>query len=382
MTGKARVLGAMAGQSPDRMPCLPILHSGLSPLFGVPLNAFFTSATTMAEVTINGYRTFGYDGVQLSLGVTGEAEALGARVDQPGDGAPILRQYLLPDPAHSPTLEALRSRAAQLEPDALGRMPETAGRLPLFYDAVARTVDAIGAEAFVLATLRGPLLLASQLCGVEPLLISLVTQPDAVTQLLEFTTDLAYRLGVWLLGSGADGLMLGEATCSPNFISPRLYRALVLPHHRQLVNKLKAAGWSTVGLHICGDVKPILEDVIDTGVTWIDIDHQVPVEAALAMAGDRIALRGNLDPSSIFRFGTPAEVDAATTALLATLRSGAGGALPGRWFASSGCDIPPGTPAENIHAFVERIQRGDAADSAASEPHSNRRDRLCRSSSR
>jgi MtaA/CmuA family methyltransferase len=358
MTGKATVIAAMAGQSPDRMPCLPILHSGLPPLFGVPASAFFTSATTMAEVTINGYRTFGYDGAQLSLGVTGEAEALGARVDQPGDGSPILRQYLLPDPANSKALEALQSRAAKLEPDGSGRMPDTAGRLPLFFDAVAQTVDAIGAEAFVLATLRGPLLLASQLCGVEPLLISLVTQPDAVKQVLEFTTDLAYRLGRWLLGSGADGLILGEATCSPSFISPRLYRALVLPYHRQLVSGLKTAGWPAVGLHICGNVKPILEDVIDTGVTWMDIDHQVPAEVALAIADDRITLRGNLDPSSIFRFGTPAEVDAAATALLAALGAGRSEALPGRWVASSGCDIPPGTPAENIRAFVQRVQGG------------------------
>jgi uroporphyrinogen decarboxylase len=349
MTGRASVLAALGGQPQDRLPCLPILHSGLPSLFGVPMGAFFTSATQMAEVTINGYRTFGYDGVQLSLGVTGEVEALGASVDQPDDGAPILRQYLLPDLTDARALEALRSRA--------GRLPEDSGRLPLFFDAVARTVDAIGAEAFVLATLRGPLLLASQLCGVEPLLISLVTYPDAVTRVLEFTADLACRLGVRLLESGADGLILGEATCSPNFISPQLYRGLVQPHHERLVSKLKAAGWTTVGLHICGNVAPIFEDVIRTGVTWMDIDHQVPAEGALALARGRITLRGNLDPSSVFRFGTPAEVDAAVTALLAALDTGEEKGLPGRWIAGSGCDIPPGTPAENIRAFVERMRR-------------------------
>lgn len=350
MNGKARVLAAMAGQSQERLPCLPILHSGLPPLFGVPTDAYFTSGAQMASVIVKGYRTFGYDGVQLSLGVTGEVEALGAAVDQPEDGAPLLRELLLPDPTNDEALEALWSRAAEL-------LPASAGRLPLFFDAVTRTVDAIGTEAFVLATLRGPLLIASQLCGVEPLLISLVTDPEAVSRVLDFTTDLAGRLGVWLLDSGADCLMLGEATCSPNFISPRLYRSLVQPRHERLVGRLKAAGWTTVGLHICGNVAPIFEDVIRTGVTWMDIDHEVPVERALALAEGRITLRGNLDPSSVFRFGTPAEVEAAARALVSKLGGEGEARLPGRWVASSGCDIPPGTPADNIRAFVERVRR-------------------------
>jgi uroporphyrinogen decarboxylase len=367
MSGKADVLAAIAGEPQERLPCLPILHSGLPPLFGVPAGAFFTSAEKMAEVMINGYRSFGYDGVQLSLGVTGEVEALGASVEQPGDGAPVLREYLLPDLTDHAALEVLRARAAQLPGSAgrllgsAGRLLGSAGRLPLFFDAVTRTVDAIGEEAFVLATLRGPLLIASQLCGVEPLLISLVTQPDAVARVLDFTVDLAYQLGVWLLDSGADGLVLGEATCSPNFISPRLYRMLVQPHHERLMSKLRAAGWATVGLHICGNIVPILEDVIRTGVTWVDIDHQVPAEQALRLADDRVILRGNLDPSSTFRFGTTADVDAAVTALLTALKAAKDEGLPGRWIASNGCDIPPGTPAGNIRAFVERVRSGPRA---------------------
>ena len=49
----------------------------------------------MARTMIQGYHQFGFDGVQLSLGVTGKTEALGARVEQPINGAPILKEYLL-----------------------------------------------------------------------------------------------------------------------------------------------------------------------------------------------------------------------------------------------------------------------------------------------
>ena len=58
--------------------------------------------------------------------------------------------------------------------------------------------------------------------------------------------------------------------------------------------------------------------------------------------------RGNLDPSAVFRFGTPETVRSATEALCAAV-----GENP--WIASSGCYIPPGTPAENIMAFVASV---------------------------
>jgi len=345
MTGRERIHAALTGQPVDRLPTMPILHSGLPPIFGVPMGSFFTSATTMADVIVRGFRTFGYDGVQLSLGVTGEAEALGATVEQPIDAAPILRQYLLPDLTDLRALEALRDRAAH-------HPPAEGGRMPLYYEAVARTREATGDEAFVLAMLRGPLLAASQLCGVESLLVAMITAPEAVAQILEFTTDTALQLGKWLLDSGAHGLILGEATCSPNFISPKHYRGLVYSQHRALIQGLRQAGWQHVGLHVCGDVAPIVDDIISTGATFMDVDYQVPAAKAIDLANNRIALRGNLDPSSLFRFGSADDIRRETTALIENL-GGTATDGPNSWILSSGCDIPPGTPAENISAFVE-----------------------------
>ncbi|MCJ7549119.1 MAG: uroporphyrinogen decarboxylase family protein [Anaerolineae bacterium] len=344
MTGRERIDAALTGQPVDRLPTMPILHSGLPPIFGVPMGNFFTSAETMADVIVRGLRTFGYDGVQLSLGVTGEVEALGATVDQPLDAAPILRQHLLPDLTDLRALEALRDRASH-------HAPAQGGRMPLYCEAVARTREATGDEAFVLAMLRGPLLTASQLCGVESLLLAMITAPEAVVQVLEFTTDVALQLGKWLLHSGAHGLILGEATCSPNFISPKHYRRLVHSQHRALIQGLRRAGWQHVGLHICGNVAPIMDDIISTGATFMDVDYQVPAARAKCLTDNRIALRGNLDPSSVFRFGSPDDVRRETTALIENL-TGAATDGPNSWILSSGCDIPPGTPAENISAFV------------------------------
>jgi uroporphyrinogen decarboxylase len=331
MNGRQRVAAVVAGQPVDRPPVMPILHSGYATALEVPLGGFYTSAAVMADVMVRGCRMFNFDGVQLSMGVTGEAEALGAAIQQPPDGAPLLRQSLLADLGNLSHLRTLD--------------PTVGGRMPMFYEAVERTVSATRGETYVLATLRGPLLAASQLRGVQEILMDLLDQPDEAERILEFTQETALRLGRWLLGSGAHGLVLGEATCSPNFISPRFYRQFVLPRHRELVRGLKAAGWQAVGLHICGDTTPIIEDIVSTGVDFLDIDYQVPAARAIGLARNRIALRGNLDPSADFRFGQPAEIQAKTQTLLQDVQGA-------RWIMSSGCDIPPGTPAENMAAFA------------------------------
>ncbi len=336
MTGAQRVFRVLAGEPVDRPPILPIIHTGLASAFGIPLGRFLTCAETMAEVTIRGYREFGFDGVQLSMGVTAEAEALGAEVEQPPDAGPVLKQHLLSD---LDRLGALR----QVDPTAGGRMP-------MFFQAVKRVVDETAGCCFVLPTLRGPLLAASQLRGVQQILVDMIDEPGVVDEILDLTAEVALKLGRWLVASGAHGLMLGEATCSPSFISPAFYRRFVQSRHRQLVAELKEAGWQAVGLHICGDTTATLEDIIATGVDIVDIDYQVPASKAVAIARNRVALRGNLDPSADLRFGHPEGLRAKVQALAREVEGA-------RWIVSSGCDIPPETPREAIMALAQSLSQ-------------------------
>ncbi len=332
MTGQDRVISVLKGGRVDRPPLLPILHSGLAGLLGVRLGDYFTDAATMARVAVEGCRRFGFDGVQLSLGVTGEAESLGAKVDQPADGAPVLRQHLLADVSNLSSLK---------RGDAACR-----GRMPLFLDALRRVRSQAGSSLFCLATLRGPLNITAQLRGVEDTLVDMIESPDQISRILDFAVDVAITASEAALTASADGVVFGEAACSPNFISPELYRRLILPRHKRLVRSLRSMGWKVVGFHVCGNILPILEDLISTGADLIDVDYQVPADQAVERAAGRVTLRGNLDPSSVFRFGDSVKVRAQTRELCRVV-SGA------RWILSSGCDIPPGTPAENLQAFAE-----------------------------
>jgi len=337
MTGLQRVRAVLSGEKPDRTPIVPIVHSGLAPMFRVPLGRFFTDSETMAETIIRGYRTFGYDGVQLSLGVTAEPEALGARVEQPVDAGPVLRDRLLSEPRK---LESLR-----------GIDVPSRGRFPLFREAVKRVVRAIGDDAFVMVTLRGPFLMAAQLRGVEQVLVDTIAAPDLLDRVLKLTSAISLDLGRDFLATGAHAVVLGEATCSPNFIPPETYRSLIQGHHRRIAGELRSAGWQAVGLHICGDILPIFEDVLSTGVNLVDIDHQAPPPTVLDLNRSRAVLRGNLDPSSVLAFGTPEMIDRKTRELRCAVEE------RGCWVHSSGCDISPGTPPQNLSRVIDNLRR-------------------------
>jgi uroporphyrinogen decarboxylase len=69
--------------------------------------------------------------------------------------------------------------------------------------------------------------------------------------------------------------------------------------------------------------------------------------AALERVAEQVILSGNLDPAEVFLNGTPESIRAHRRALLdATV------AYP-NFFVSSGCDLPPGVPVENLTAFYE-----------------------------
>ena len=62
-----------------------------------------------------------------------------------------------------------------------------------------------------------------------------------------------------------------------------------------------------------------------------------------------ILVMGNVDPATQFRNGTPESVKAATLQLMQKC------AAHRNFVPSSGCDIPPQSPWENIMAFFEGI---------------------------
>jgi uroporphyrinogen decarboxylase len=341
MNGLTRIRSVLNGELPDRTPVFPLVHYGTSHAAGYTIKDFSTDAEINAQCLIHGYRTCGYDGVQPAVAVMVEGEAVGGKAEYPDDNVPFVKEVFL----KTPDMDLLEM------PD-----PRSAtGAMPLIIESTRICAAEIGNEAYISPIIMGPLNSASQIRGVESLMFDFMDRTEFAEELLDFTTELGIRYGKALLDAGAHGIFIGEAICSPVFISPEWYRKYVLARQRQLIDALFDYGAHSIILHICEDTVPIMENyAVDTGASIIDLDWKVDVGKALASPALKDAstlVRGNLNPAAALFTGTPEQVLDASRRLIESVGK------THRFILGSGCTMNPDSLPERTQAMVAASER-------------------------
>jgi uroporphyrinogen decarboxylase len=142
---------------------------------------------------------------------------------------------------------------------------------------------------------------------------------------------------------------LGDAIASQ--VSPRMYERFALPYERRIFDAVHEAG-ALARLHICGDTTHLLERMPESGADIIDIDWMVGMSRAAEAFGAGPALCGNFDPVAVMLRGTPEQVHEATRRCLEQ-----GGP---RHISATGCEVPDGTPHENLRAQTRALRESVA----------------------
>jgi len=138
---------------------------------------------------------------------------------------------------------------------------------------------------------------------------------------------------------------LGDAVASQ--ISPQLYEEFALPYERRIFKAVKDMG-ATPRLHICGDTSEILAQMADSGAEIIDLDWMVNWLSASDYYGmEGPAICGNFDPVAVLLQGSPQDVEQAVFSCVAN-----GGP---KAFIMAGCEVPDGTPHDNLHAVTRAL---------------------------
>jgi uroporphyrinogen-III decarboxylase len=100
-------------------------------------------------------------------------------------------------------------------------------------------------------------------------------------------------------------------------------------------------------MHICGDITLLLPGLAEVAPDVLDCDRMVNLARARQAMPFGTVLTGNLDPVSDVLRGTPASIRQAV------IRAYAEAGNP--FFVNAGCEIPSGTPVENLKALCEPI---------------------------
>ncbi len=329
MSSRERIHAVINGLPCDRTPVTPIFMAWAAHFIGHTYRDYYLDGDVLVKSQLAVVREFGFDQVSAISDPWREASAYGMEFDYPEEGVGKPKGLLIKSQYD---IDKLKKLVIEESPRMLQRV-----------ESVRKMANEIGRTHSVLGWVEGPLAEYSDLRGLEETLMELFDRPEMFEKAAERIVDNAINFAVAQIKAGADIIGVGDAACS--LVGPELYKTRVLQFQKKLFSSIHDAG-AKVKLHICGNISSIIEHMAASGADIIDVDWMVPLDEARRKVGEGITLCGNFDPSGVLLHGSPADVAAARRKCIQQ-----GGK---RFILMPGCEVPPGTPIENIKAFANQ----------------------------
>jgi MtaA/CmuA family methyltransferase len=330
MTGRERILATLSGERRDHLALMPITMMFAADTAGVSYGDYARDHQVLAHAQMVTAGKYGFDYVSAISDPAREAADLGAVVEYFPDQPPAI----------------IEERALLLDKTMLARLQlpsmEPPGRMHDRLRAVETLAREAGGELAVEGWVEGPCAMASDLRGINNLMLDFFDDPGFVDDLFEFVVAMEIAFAKAQIAAGATIIGIGDAASS--LVGPRLYKRFVLPYEQRLIKGIKDAGGLT-RLHICGNTRKILDGMGQSGADLIDLDYPSPVAEARAQTTPTQPLLGNLDPVRVVRDGDPESVAAA----IAQCHREAGDAF----IVGAGCELARGTPEANVRALAD-----------------------------
>ncbi len=307
---------------------MPILSFPSVSLLGISVRELISDSTLQARgmqaVAENTPAAASVSFMDLSV----EAECFGATVTVTDDEVPTIEEPIIHD----------EDEAAALAVPTVG-----SGRTQIYLDAIKKAKECI-TDRPVLAGMIGPFSLAARLFDLSEIMMNCYDDPDMVHLVLEKCTQFLCAYAKAYREAGADGIVLAEPVAG--LLSPSLEEEFSAPYVKQIVDAVQNDDFIVI-YHNCGDNVPkMLSSILSTGAAAYHFGNAVDMEKdILKKVPANVLVMGNIDPVGVLRMGTPESVREATTALLEKC------SMYPNFVLSSGCDMPPKTPWENINAF-------------------------------
>jgi len=343
MTGRERVLVALRRQQPDRVPYLESVIEeavGLD-LLGIPrppkttktqpddddpvsVGAFLKSEyyrpQELAEnVGLDGIGTFCFPKM-----ATTQQESAGRKMVSGGTirTRADLAHIHLPDPDDPALYEPHRRFIAE---------NRSSGRALFCFFSM-------GSDPVVLGM------------GLQAFALALYDDRSLVDELFDIYSDWSVRVAQHLNVLGFDFLWLADdiAFKTGPFVSPRVFRTLVLPRFRRVVEQVTLP-WI---FHSDGNVLPILDDLLTLGMSGLHPCEPDAMDLGKLKRryGKALCLCGGISVDALGR-GTPEQVDGLVREAIQAAAAGGG------YICGSSNSVPDYCRAENVRAMAQAIRK-------------------------
>lgn len=260
-----------------------------------------------------------------------EAECFGSAIRVTDDEVPTVVGAVIHD----------EDEADALEIPAIG-----AGRTGIYIEAIEKAAQLI-TDRPVLAGIIGPFSLAGRLMDVSEAMIYCYEEPDMVHTVLEKATTFLIEYCKAYKAAGANGVVMAEPLAG--MLSPTLAEEFSHPYVKRIVEAVQDDEFALI-YHNCGNnVALMAEDIFAVGAMGYHFGNAIRLADMFPHAPADALVMGNVDPAGRICNGDPASVREATLTVMRECIENP------NFVISSGCDIPPVSPWENIDAFFAAV---------------------------
>ncbi len=328
-TGYSRVKAAIKGET-EEVAAYPIIGAITTKYVGKTVKEYLTDTEVIISGQLAAYEDLKQDAITVEADMLIEAEAMGSQLAFPEDNICHAISY---------PLKTNKGKIDKLQiPD-----PHKDGRIPYILEACKQLKKAI-TNAPVGGVLVGPWSIAISLRDMKELIFDTFDDPQYVHDLMKITTETARVCGDAMLETGVS-LSFTDAAASCDIISPGIYKEFIKPYHIELFKHFKnrKAG---VTLHICGNTRPILRDMVETGATALSIDSKVPLSKAVEIIGKDTVIIGNVETNLFVQRDNANLKDAIKKCLDEALKRS-------RYILCTGCEVPINASLDSIRLFMK-----------------------------
>lgn len=316
-----------------RKKALPILSFPCVGLMDISVKQLISDADTQARgMQLIAEKTNAAASVSL-MDLSVEAECFGATVRFSEDEVPTVTGKLVCDID---------------EAEALAVPEVGAARSGIYIKAIEKALTLIQ-DRPVFAGMIGPFSLGARLLDVSEIMMDCYDDPDMVHTVLEKATEFLIAYGSAYKAAGAHGIIMAEPVAG--LLSPSLEEEFAAPYVKKIVDALQDDRFLIIYHNCGGNVLSMTDSILSSGAAAYHFGNAIDMKTMIGKLPADTVVMGNIDPAGVLCFGTPESVRKETQELLESC------AKYPNFIVSSGCDIPPKTPWENVEAFFDTVEK-------------------------
>jgi MtaA/CmuA family methyltransferase len=329
MNSYERYRRMIEGEKTDFVPRTPILMRYAAEYIGSNYGEFASNHKVLVEANLRCAEDFGMDQVSCISDPYRETHGFGGEIEYVPDGVPRCTSPL----KDSKDMKLLKKP----DPHSSERMLDRVKAVELFKEKA-------GNKYSILGWIEGPAAEAADLRGVSNFLVDIMLDEPFACELMDRCMEVAIQFGKAQIEAGCDTIGIGDAIASQ--ISAPVYEKVIQPREKELVKELQDAG-AYVKIHICGDITHLLDGIADLGMDLLDVDHMVDMKKVREKMGRDVVITGNIDPANGVARGTPDRIYESICSAYEMVGN--------PYMANAGCEIPSGTPPENLEALCKPV---------------------------